>query len=98
MIVYKDILDKLKDAGYSTYKIRKERCMTEATLTSIRNGRAINTDTIDKLCYMLQCQPGDILEYQEPANKENKNKPREEVPTHGAKKPINHRPYKAVQK
>lgn len=63
MLIYMDILNRLKDAGYSTYRLRVDRCLTESTLTSIRQGRPISTQTVDTLCRLLDCQPGDILVY-----------------------------------
>ncbi len=59
----KDILSALKDAGYSTYRIRKEKLMGEATLQKLRNSESVSWDNIDTLCRLLNCQPGDILEY-----------------------------------
>lgn len=63
MIVYKNILEQLKSAGYSSYVLMKRGLIGQATLTSIRNGKPINTVTIDSICELLNCQPGDILEY-----------------------------------
>lgn len=50
MIIYKDILQKLKDAGYNTGRIRNEKLLPESTLTRLRNGGVLNTDTIDRIC------------------------------------------------
>lgn len=50
MIIYKDILKKLKDAGYNTNRLRKEKLLPESTLTRIRKGGILNTDTIDRIC------------------------------------------------
>lgn len=66
MLVYKfDILEKLKEKGYSTYKIRKERLFGEATLTKFRQGVIVSPDVLEVLCRVFECQPGDILEYRE---------------------------------
>ena len=63
-IKYKiDILSALKKAGYSTYKIRKEKLLGEATLQKIRNKEMISLDSLSTLCELLNCQPGDIMEY-----------------------------------
>lgn len=63
-IKYKiDVLASLKAAGYSTYKIRKEKIFAESTLQQFRNGDIASTEQLAKLCGLLQCQPGDILEY-----------------------------------
>lgn len=70
MIVYKNILEQLKSAGYSSYVLMKRGLIGQATLTSIRNGKPINTVTIDSICELLNCQPGDILEYVKKAEDE----------------------------
>ena len=39
MLKYKiDILEKLKENGYSTYKLRKDKIIGEAQIQKIRNG------------------------------------------------------------
>lgn len=63
LIVYKNILEKLKEAGYSTYTLSKQGLMGQATLTNIRKGKPINTATLDVICELLNCQPGDVLEF-----------------------------------
>lgn len=63
MIIYKDILLKLKAAGYTTYRIEREKLIGQATVTKLRNGDPVNLTTIDTICRLLNCQPGDILEY-----------------------------------
>lgn len=64
MLVYKvNVLDKLKEAGYSSYKMRKEKLLGEATIQKLRENRIIGIESIDAVCRMLQCQPGDIIEY-----------------------------------
>lgn len=64
MIKYKiNIMDSLKNSGYSSYKLRKEKIFGEATMTKFRNKEHINFDNLNILCRLLDCQPGDILEY-----------------------------------
>ncbi len=58
-----DILAALRSAGFSSYKIRKEKLMGEATLQKIRNGEMISMENIATICRLLNCQPGDILKY-----------------------------------
>lgn len=66
MLVYKiNILDKLKEAGYSSYKMRREQLLGEATIQKLRENRMIGIESIDSVCRMLQCQPGDIIEFQD---------------------------------
>lgn len=67
-IKYKiDVLSELKAAGYSTYKLRKGKILSERTIQLLREGKLIALESIDILCKLLKCQPGDILEYIEPA-------------------------------
>lgn len=60
-----DILSALKGKGYSTYKLRKDKLLAEATIQTIRSGGLVSWENISRICSMLQCQPGDILEYVE---------------------------------
>lgn len=63
-IKYKiDILAALKNAGYSTYKLRKEKILAESTIQQFRSGEIVSTENLSRLCELLNCQPGDILEY-----------------------------------
>ena len=64
-----DVLAALKEAGYSSYKMRNDRIMGEATIQAIRKGQQISWDKLSLVCSLLNCQPGDILEYVE----ENEN-------------------------
>jgi len=65
VIVYKDILGKLLEAGYTTYRVRKEKLLPESTMQKLRSGGTVTTETIDTLCRLLHCQPGDLMEYVE---------------------------------
>ena len=71
-IKYKtDIIADLKSKGFSTYRIRKEKLIGESTLQKIRTGELVSWENIDTICTLLQCQPGDILEYVPEEEKEN---------------------------
>ena len=58
-----DILAKLKEKGYSTSRLRKEKIFGERTMQEFRTNGVIPYKTLDKLCGLLECQPGDFLEY-----------------------------------
>lgn len=63
-IQYKiDILAALKEAGYSTYRLRKDKLLGEATIQLLRESRLVSWDNIGTICRLLKCQPGDIMEY-----------------------------------
>lgn len=68
-IFYKiDILSALKERGFTTYKIRKEKLLAESTVQALRRGELISLDNISRICSMLKCQPGDILIYTDENN------------------------------
>ena len=63
-IKYKiDVIAALKEAGYNTSRIRKEKIMGEAMLQKIRSGQMVSWATLETICGLLNCQPGDLLEY-----------------------------------
>lgn len=58
-----DVLAAFKEAGYSSYRLRKEKLLSESTLQKLRDGIIVSTDVIEQLCGLLNCQPGDLLEH-----------------------------------
>lgn len=69
MIRYKiDVLLALKNAGWTTYKIRKEKLVGESAMQRIREGELPSWGALDVICSLLHCQPGDIVEYVDAPN------------------------------
>lgn len=64
-----DILEELKKAGYSTYRLRKDKIMGESLIQRIRGGGVPEIVVIDKLCKLLNCNVEDIIEYREDEKK-----------------------------
>ncbi len=62
-----DVLAALKEAGYNTGTIRKEKIMGEAMLQKIRSGQMVSWATLETICELLNCQPGDLIEYERKA-------------------------------
>ena len=58
-----DVIAVLKEAGYNTNRIRKEKIMGEAMLQKIRSGQMVSWATLETICSLLECQPGDLSEY-----------------------------------
>ena len=58
-----DVLSALKAAVYNTTKIHREQLLSESTLQKLRTGEGIAWKNIDTICRLLECQPGDFLEY-----------------------------------
>lgn len=62
-IVYPKLPDMLRAKGITSYTVRKSGTIGQATWKKIQEGGHIDTRTIDALCALLDCQPGDFLEY-----------------------------------
>lgn len=58
-----DIIAALREKGYRSTRIRNEKILSESTMQKFRTGEMVSTDNIGRLCELLDCQPGDILEY-----------------------------------
>lgn len=65
MLRYKiNLQQTLKEAGYSTYRLRQEKLLPESTVQKLRTGNmSLSFATLNTICNILQCQPGDILEW-----------------------------------
>ena len=62
-IDYTKLFELMKEKGLTTYRIRKEKIISEGTLQKLRENKAVSTESISALCKALGCQPGDIIEY-----------------------------------
>lgn len=66
MLVYKiDVMEALREAGYTPGRIRREKLLPENALTKIRAGEMIGSIVLDRLCALLDMQPGNIIKYKE---------------------------------
>ena len=64
MFIYKfDVLDELKNSGYNTSRLRKEKLLGENAIQSLRHGEMIGIIALDKICKLLDMQPGNIIKY-----------------------------------
>lgn len=59
-----NVLDALKEKGYSSYTLRKEKLLSESTIQKLREGEGVAWDNLDTLCRLLECDISDLLEYQ----------------------------------
>lgn len=64
-IKYNKLISLLRKAGMTSYTIKRDKIIGQATYKKILEGGDIDTRTIAKLCKALNCQPGDILEYED---------------------------------
>lgn len=64
MIVYKiNVLERLKDAGYNTARLRREHMLGENAIQYLRDDKMVGARALNSICSMLNAQPGDIIEY-----------------------------------
>lgn len=60
-IDYSNVFELMKAKGLTTYRIRKENIISQSTLQKLREGKSVTTETIERLCLILECQPNDIM-------------------------------------
>ena len=63
MLKYDKTFELFKHKGITTYKIKKENLISQSALQKMKVGGHIDTRTIERLCAVLECQPGDLIEY-----------------------------------
>ena len=65
MLKYDKLFAALEVAGITATKIRAEKIMSQDTYYKLKRGEPadVRTSTIDRLCALLDCQPGDLMEY-----------------------------------
>ena len=58
-----DVLEALREKGYTKYTLRKENILSQSTLQKLREGKGLSWENIERICGLLECQPGDLIEY-----------------------------------
>ena len=63
-IKYDKLFRLFKAHGINTTTIRNDKIIGQGTLTALKNGTGgLDAKTLNKLCKLLDCQPGDLMEY-----------------------------------
>lgn len=62
MITFYRLWDRLNRTGKKQKDLKE--ILSPATINKLRKNQIVTTDTIDKLCIFLNCQPEDILEFE----------------------------------
>lgn len=62
MIVYNKFLQTMEKQGLKQSDLRKAG-IHPRIFYKLKNNELIRTDTINDLCALLHCQPGDLMEY-----------------------------------
>lgn len=62
MITYFRLWDKLNRSGKKQKDLKE--ILSPATINKLRKNEVVTTETINKLCIFLKCNPEDVLEFQ----------------------------------
>ncbi len=66
MLKYKiDVIETLKENGYNSTRILKERILSQSAMQKIRKDEMVGIKTLEQLCKLLDMQPGNIIKYVE---------------------------------
>lgn len=64
MLYFKiDVLSELKKRGFSTYVLRRDRLIGENDIQKLRRGIVPGGIVLDRLCELLNSQPGRLIGY-----------------------------------
>ena len=64
MISYEPFYEKILKKGITEYNLIFKQGFSANTLHRMKKGEAINTKTLDALCYALDCQVSDIIKFE----------------------------------
>ena len=62
-ISYKKLWKLLIDKDMMKKDLQKEACISWATLTKMSKGEVVSTEVLMKVCKVLHCDVGDIVEF-----------------------------------
>jgi len=65
MISYRPFYETLLRRGITEYQLIYKQGLSANTLHRMKHGEAISTKTLDVLCFILQCNVSDVIEYVE---------------------------------
>ena len=63
MIIFTNTLKLLSENGWSTYRLIKEKKISNGTISRLRTKQSVSTDTIDTICELCHCQPSDLMRH-----------------------------------
>lgn len=64
MLIYKiNVLETLKENGYNTGRLRKEKLLGENAIQSLRKNEMVGIIALEKICKLLDMQPGNIIKF-----------------------------------
>ena len=92
-VSYDRLFILMKEKGIKKIDLRHKYGINPKTVNSLVNNRSVNVDTIIQLCEILDCQPGDLMQYVKDTGVDKTEKkekylrsPRDEVSLHTDRK------------
>ena len=64
-ISYNKLWKRLIDCNMNKTELRQKAKISTNAIAKLGRNESVSMETLDKICKALDCQPGDILEYQD---------------------------------
>ena len=64
-VSYRKLFVRMQEKGIRKIDLRNVYKLNPKTVDSLVHNRSVTVDTIMTLCKILECQPGDLMEYVE---------------------------------
>ena len=77
MIVYNKLKSYLEQRGMKYIDLQRQIGFSPSVTAKFQKNRPVNTESINKICEYLQCQPSDIMEWI--PDEEGQQKEREKI-------------------
>lgn len=62
-VSYRKLFDLMETKSIKKIDLRKKYGLNPKTVDSLTKNKSVTVDTIMELCKILDCQPGDIMDY-----------------------------------
>ena len=62
-ISYNKLFERMAEKGIKKIDLRNQYRINPKTVDSLVHNRSVTVDTLMTLCEILDCQPGDLVEY-----------------------------------
>lgn len=63
LISYNNLWNVMKQKGITQYTLIKNYHISPGQITRLKRNESVSTHTIETFCKILDCQPGDIMNY-----------------------------------
>lgn len=74
MMVFDPLWKTMKEKNVTIYALVTKQGVSRGTINKLKHNKNDTLVTIDRLCRILKCQPGDIISYVEDTEKDANSK------------------------